>query len=77
MYLLPRGVWVHVLPVYMLLRKIQMSSRSVCHVLDVVLFCCVSLNLQYLTAIVGSHNNVVVHLQSLFWKRLVKQYGTW
>ena len=34
-YLLPRGVWVHVLPVYML-RKIQMSSRSVRHVLDVV-----------------------------------------
>ena len=27
---------MHVLPVYMLLRKIQMSSRSVRHVLDVV-----------------------------------------
>ena len=46
------GVWVHVLPDHVLLRKIQMSSRScdgVRHVLDVVLFCCVSLKLQYLT----------------------------
>ena len=77
MYLLPCVIWVHVLPVHVLLHKIQMSSRLVRHVLDVVLFCCVSLKLQYLTAIVGSHNNVVVHLQSLFWKRLVKQYGTW
>ena len=27
-YLLPRGVWVHVLPVHVLLRKIQMLLRS-------------------------------------------------
>ena len=40
---------MHVLPVYVLLLKIQMPSRSVCHVLDLVLFCCVSLKLQYLT----------------------------
>ena len=41
MYLLPCVIWVHVLPVHVLLHKIQMSSRLVRHVLDVVLFCCV------------------------------------
>ena len=35
-YLLRCGVWVHVLPVHMLLRKIQVLSRSVHHVRDVV-----------------------------------------
>lgn len=28
MYLLPRGVWVHALPVHVLLRKVKMLSRS-------------------------------------------------
>ena len=40
-YLLPRGVWVYVLPVHVLLRKIQMSSRSCppCARCSVVLLC--------------------------------------
>ena len=48
-YLLPRGVWVDVLPVHVLLLKIQMLSRlgPPCARCSVVLLC--SLKLQYLT----------------------------